>query len=153
MNDCHGDTTGLLGLLLQAGASVQAHLERSLLPWDLSLAKLRALHHLSQVPEGIPLGHLAERLCCVKSNVTQLVDRLEADGFVRRVPNARDRRCVVAVVTERGRQSFEAAREARDRAEREMLEKIPEADRQALMRMLERLTANGNAGVAPCLSD
>ena len=50
-----------------------------------SAHKLAALHHLTQAGESLPLGQLAERLSCVKSNVTQLVDRLEADGLDSKV--------------------------------------------------------------------
>src|SRR3954469_17832498 len=102
MNDCASGVAGLLPLLLRAGNSAVEHVERSLEPWSLSLAKLRALEQLEAAPQGLPLGQLAERLSCVKSNVTQLMERLESDGFVRRVPDASDRRCVVASITERG---------------------------------------------------
>ena len=139
MNDCRDPSTGLLPLLLRAGVAVEDHLERSLEPYGLSLPKLRALQHLSQAPEGLPLGQLAERLCCVKSNVTQLVDRLEADGFVRRKSSAEDRRCVVAVLTERGARSHESASRARDDAERELLGRLSAGDRAALVRLLQRL--------------
>jgi len=54
----------------------------------LSLAKLAALHQLTAAGESIQLGQLAERLACVKSNVTQLVDRLEADGLVNRTADS-----------------------------------------------------------------
>jgi DNA-binding MarR family transcriptional regulator len=141
MNDCTGQgSSGLLPLLLRAGTAVAEQLERSLEPWSLSLAKLRALEQLDAAPDGLPLGHLAERLCCVKSNVTQLVDRLEADGFVRRVPRQSDRRCVVATITERGREHFESASTARDEAEREVMERLDDGDRERLMHILARLT-------------
>ena len=140
MNDCQETTSGLLLLLLRAGTAVQERLEKSLLPWNLSVAKLRALHQLAEAPDGMPLGQLADRLCCVKSNVTQLVDRLEADGFVRRVPDPADRRCVVAVITDRGRRSFEHARSAREEAEREVLERLSVPDRERLVQILARLT-------------
>lgn len=141
MNECMESTgQGLLPLLLRAGNAVAEHLEHRLEPWSLSLAKLRALEQLAAAPEGLPLGHLADRLCCVKSNVTQLVDRLEADGFVRRVPMASDRRCVVAVITEPGLRRFESAAAARIEAEREVLERLNDGDRERLVRLLERLT-------------
>jgi DNA-binding MarR family transcriptional regulator len=141
MNDC-GETTaaGLLPMLLRAGSAVADRLEERLEPWSLSLAKLRALEHLAAAPDGLPLGHLAERLCCVKSNVTQLVDRLEADGFVRRIPRQNDRRCVVARITERGRDRFLSAASAREEAEREVLERLDDGDRERLMHILARLT-------------
>lgn len=140
MNDCGEPSSKLLPSLLRAGTAVQERLERSLEPWGLSLAKLRALHHLADEPEGLPLGQLADRLCCVKSNVTQLVQRLEADGFVRRVPDPADRRCVVAVITEKGLASFDRARLARDGAEREVLGRLSDPDRARLMELLATLT-------------
>jgi len=141
MNDCRDTTSsGLLPLLLRAGTAVADELEQRLEPWSLSLAKLRALEQLAAAPEGLPLGQLAERLCCVKSNVTQLVDRLEADGFVRRMPRQSDRRCVVARITGAGRERFESAVVAREQAEREVLGRLDDGDRQRLMNILARLT-------------
>lgn len=140
MNDCTDRTSsGLLPLLLRAGTAVADQLEASLEPWGLSLAKLRALEQLDAAPAGMPLGHLAERLSCVKSNVTQLVDRLEADGFVRRVPNTADRRCVVATLTERGRERMRSASAARERAEREVLARLSQGDHERLVQLLARV--------------
>jgi DNA-binding MarR family transcriptional regulator len=87
----------------------------------LSLAKMGALQTLVEADGPIPLGQLAERLCCVKSNVTQLVDRLEAELLVRRVPDPADRRSVRAEVTDEGRARFAAAVRAREAAEAELL--------------------------------
>jgi DNA-binding MarR family transcriptional regulator len=149
MNDCtETASSGLLPLLLRAGTAVAEELERSLEPWSLSLAKLRALEQLDAAPEGLPLGHLAERLCCVKSNVTQLVDRLESDGFVRRVPQPADRRCVVATITERGRASFRSASAARERAEREVLGRLSDGDRERLETLLARLAMDEGTAIA-----
>lgn len=141
MNDRGEASPELLPLLLRAGVAVHERLERSLLPWSLSLAKLRALQQLAESPEGLPLGQLAERLCCVKSNVTQLVQRLEADGLVRRETDSGDRRCVRAVITERGRKSFERASGAREAAEREVLERLAPDERARLVALLARLAA------------
>ena len=73
----------------------------------LSLAKLFALRALAEAGEPDPLGQLAERLACVKSNITQLVDRLEADGLVARKPAANDRRTKLASLTAAGRRAYE----------------------------------------------
>ena len=53
---------------------------------------------MSQV-RPISLSELAEKLTCVRSNVTQLVDRLEADGLAKRADDPADRRAVRAKVT------------------------------------------------------
>jgi DNA-binding MarR family transcriptional regulator len=47
---------------------------------------------------------MAEKLTCVRSNVTQLVDRLEGEGLVKRIDDPADRRAVRAQVTRLGRE-------------------------------------------------
>jgi DNA-binding MarR family transcriptional regulator len=69
----------------------------------LSLAKLNVLGILVGSSAPLTLGELAQKLACVRSNVTQLVDRLESDGLVRREADPADRRSIRAVVTDAGR--------------------------------------------------
>ena len=66
--------TGLFAVL-HAASALETRVEERLADAGLSLPKLAALHQLSQAGDSLPLGQLAERLACVKSNVTQLVDR------------------------------------------------------------------------------
>src|SRR3981189_1033932 len=89
--------------VLHAAHSVEARVESRLAEVGLSLPKLAALHQLSQSGDSLPLGQLAERLSCVKSNVTQLVDRLEADGLVMRAADPSDRRSRLAIPPAPGR--------------------------------------------------
>ncbi len=97
----------------------------------LSLPKLSALHHLVLAGEALPLGELAGRLACVKSNVTQLIDRLEADGLVRRAPDPNDRRSRLAVLTAAGRKAHEQGIRMQQEAERELFGALtPEESRQ-----------------------
>jgi len=96
-------------LLLDAARAVEARAEVALGEVGLSLAKLGALRHLMLAAEPLTLSQLAERHCCGKSNVTQLVDRLEADGFVARASDPDDRRTVRATVTPAGRAAYDRA--------------------------------------------
>ena len=96
-------------LLLDAARAVEARAEVALGEVGLSLAKLGALRHLMLAAEPLTLSQLAERHCCGKSNVTQLVDRLEADGFVARASDPDDRRTVRATVTAAGRAAYDRA--------------------------------------------
>src|SRR5438045_243992 len=113
MSDCRDSTTSpgcaLTLLLLDAARAVEARAEGALAEVGLSLAKLGALRHLMLASEPLTLSQLAERHCCGKSNVTQLIDRLEADGFVARVADPDDRRTVRATVTGAGRAAYERA--------------------------------------------
>src|SRR5712691_11682211 len=53
-------------------------------------------------PEGVSLGELAEAMRVSPRNITGLVDNLERDGLVERVPDKRDRRSIRARLTEAG---------------------------------------------------
>src|SRR5215216_5525248 len=89
--------------LLGAASSVHDFVDSKLTSVGLSLPRLAALQRLIDAGDSLPLGQLADRLACVKSNVTQLVDRLEADGLVTRAPDPNDKRSRLAVITEVGR--------------------------------------------------
>src|SRR6266481_8926362 len=93
--------------LLGAASSIHDFIESRLSPVGLSVPRLGALQRLVDAGGSLPLGQLADRLACVKSNVTQLVDRLEADGLVTREPDPSDRRSRLAVITNAGRQAYE----------------------------------------------
>jgi DNA-binding MarR family transcriptional regulator len=54
------------------------------------------------------LGELAEDLDTTPRNITGLVDHLERDGLVERVPDPEDRRSVRATLTEPGKARIEA---------------------------------------------
>ena len=52
--------------------------------------------------EPMPMGELARRLGCDNSNITGIVDRLEARGLIARSPSPEDRRVKLLVLTEQG---------------------------------------------------
>jgi len=80
---------------LDAAEAVEARLEAAVSPTGLSLAKLAVLHILADAKEPLPLSDLAARQHCVRSNITQLVDRLEKDGLVHRRTAPDDGRSVL----------------------------------------------------------
>jgi DNA-binding MarR family transcriptional regulator len=75
----------------------------------------------------------------VRSNISQLVDRLEGDGLVRRVEDSKDRRCVRATLTDLGRERQAAGAERLEKVRAEIVEILSEVDRGALERALARL--------------
>src|SRR5256885_17247824 len=65
--------------LLGAAGAVEARLEGAVSPLGLSLAKLGLLRLLAEAKQPLPLSELAHHQRCVRSNITQLVGRLEQD--------------------------------------------------------------------------
>jgi DNA-binding MarR family transcriptional regulator len=136
---------GLFALLHAAG-SVENFVESKLSAVGLSLPKLAALHRLVGAGESLPLGQLAERLACVKSNVTQLVDRLEADGLVSRAPDPNDRRSRLAVITAAGRKAYEQGSRIQLEAERELFGDLTDDESAALAEIIGKLERRRQAG-------
>jgi len=69
--------------------------------FDLSPMALKLLYVLEPGTEA-PMSVLAETLFCDASNVTGIVDRLEARGVIERRDNPRDRRVKLIALTDEG---------------------------------------------------
>jgi DNA-binding MarR family transcriptional regulator len=136
-----GGTGGLSYEIIAALHAVEGRLEAVLEPLGLSLAKFGALSKLAAAAEPLPLGTLAERCSCVRSNITQLVDRLEAEKLVARADDPHDRRSVRAHLTEEGRARLAAGVRAVRAAEREMYAHLPAKQRDDLVTLLRVLRA------------
>lgn len=127
--------------LLQAAAAVETRLEGALAEVGLSGAKLAALTQLVEAGEPISLGALAQQCACVRSNITQLIDRLESEKLVRRVDDPNDRRSLRAQITPLGRERQAAGAKRVEAVRRELGGALKGIDREALERLV--------AGVAP----
>jgi len=103
------------------------------------MPKFSVLNALVATGEPVSLSELASRLSCVKSNMTQLIDRLEAEGLVRRVPDPRDRRAVRAEITELGRERHQAGEAQIARLDETFAARVLPTDHAAMERMLAAL--------------
>ena len=133
------DAYELIHALMHAGKLTELQLDAALAPAGLSAAKWNALRHLMADEGQLPLGQLATKLSCVKSNATQLVDRLEADQLVCRLPDPDDRRSIRAEITAEGRRAFAAGQQAVRDFEQQLLEDYTPEERVLLSRLLTRL--------------
>ncbi|WP_318212639.1 MULTISPECIES: MarR family transcriptional regulator [unclassified Streptomyces] len=66
---------------------------------------------LAQLDGPLPMRALATLLVCDASNVTGIIDRLEARSLVRREPDPSDRRVKNVVATDEGRDIIRRVRE------------------------------------------
>ena len=123
--------------LVHAGHRVEARLEEALAGVKLSGAKHAALCVLVTHDQPISLSELAEKLTCVRSNVTQLVDRLEADGLVKRIDDPADRRAVRAEVTRLGRERHAAGWRVVNPILQDVAEELSSVDPKVLKRALD----------------
>ncbi|MDR0358437.1 MAG: MarR family transcriptional regulator [bacterium] len=90
--------------IVRAYQIVLEEVERVLRPFGLTFARYEALVLLSFSRTGaLPLGKMGQRLQVHPTSVTNVVDRLAAQGLVVRVAHPTDRRTVLAELTPAGR--------------------------------------------------
>ncbi|MFF0296602.1 MarR family winged helix-turn-helix transcriptional regulator [Kitasatospora sp. NPDC004615] len=93
---------------------------------------------LKAVLEPVPMRALAGRLGCDASNVTGIVDRLEALGLARREAAAADRRVKIVTITDDGRAVLDRIRDDMTRA-RHAFDSLDAEQRTALSRLCQQV--------------
>jgi DNA-binding MarR family transcriptional regulator len=92
---------------------VLAAVDPVLRPLGLTFARYEALVLLSFSRRGsLPMRVMGERLQLHPTSVTNIVDRLEADGLVLRTPHPTDGRTTLVAITEAGRDRMRLATKA-----------------------------------------
>ena len=87
-----------------------ARFDDVLRPHGLTFSRYEALVLLAFSRSGeLPMGKIGERLMVHPTSVTNIMQRLEQQGFVSRRPNPQDGRGLLASLTERGREVMERA--------------------------------------------
>ncbi|MFF2785796.1 MarR family winged helix-turn-helix transcriptional regulator [Streptomyces sp. NPDC058049] len=100
---------------------------------------------LAQLDGPVPMRGLATLLVCDASNVTGIVDRLEARELVRREPDPADRRVKNVVATDTGRDVIRRVREEMQ-AMHGALDTLDEAESATLYALLGRLRPSMEKG-------
>jgi DNA-binding MarR family transcriptional regulator len=99
--------------IMRAQQILIAEVDDALKPFDLTFARYEALVLLYFSRHGeLPMGKMGDRLMLHPTSVTNIIDRLELQDLVRRIPHPTDRRTVLAQITAYGRQVVEKATEA-----------------------------------------
>lgn len=133
--------------LLRADNRVTGALERAVAQAGLTLPKFNVLIELAQTPGGrLPLHEIRRRLVKSAPNITSLVDRLEAEGLLRRSRDTADRRVVMAQITERAWKKLAVATPSLLATEKRLLRDLSVADWSALANLLRRVAPPAKEG-------
>jgi DNA-binding MarR family transcriptional regulator len=108
---------------------------------EVDLTPMQAML-LDRLEDGVPssMTDLAAQLHCDKSNLTGIVDALEARALVERTTPPNDRRVRALVTTEQG-QAVRAQLSDRLREHNPLLGRLSAQDTAELLRLLDRLLA------------
>ncbi|HEY3142633.1 MAG TPA: MarR family transcriptional regulator [Acidimicrobiales bacterium] len=96
--------------IMRAQQIILARVDAALRPHDLTFARYEALVLLYFSRQGaLPLGKMGDRLMLHPTSVTNIADRLEQQGLIKRVRHPTDRRTTLAEITPEGREVVEEA--------------------------------------------
>ncbi len=128
------DAHEIAGLLFQIAEQTRHVFESAARRFDLTPPQARALLELQQ---PVSMRFVADRLRCDASNVTGIVDRLEARELVTREPDPSDRRIKSLVLTPEGHR----ARSALENAVRSspVMAGLNAGERRTLLRLLSKV--------------
>ncbi len=105
----HRGALEALAAVRLAARQMHLNMERWAERHDLSEGRLQVLFRLRKADGGsLAMADLAASMGVSARNITGLVDHLEKDGLVERVPDPNDRRSVLARLTEAGTAKIEA---------------------------------------------
>ena len=104
-----------------------------------TLPRFDVLAALWRRREGVTMTDLSRMLLVSNGNATAVVDRLEADGLVRRSPSDIDRRTVHVALTDEGLRRFEGLAAEHEQAVSRAFADLSEADLDTLTEILKRI--------------
>ena len=126
----------LLGVTRAAEGSLREFLR---VQHGTTLPRFDVMAALYRRRDGVTMSELSRMLLVSNGNATTVVDRLEADGLVRRSPSDLDRRTVYVALTPEGLKAFEGLAEDHEAEVDRLFDGLSEADLDALTDILKRL--------------
>jgi DNA-binding MarR family transcriptional regulator len=122
-----------------------------------TLPRFDVMAALHRRPAGVTMSELSRMLLVSNGNATAVVDRLEADGLVRRTPSETDRRTVHVALTPEGLILFETLAACHEAEVDRLLGALTAADLDALLPLLKRMgprdDPDGRLASAPLLME
>jgi DNA-binding MarR family transcriptional regulator len=134
-------------LVLELGRNLTGHFDAQLAELDLTVPQAMLLRQLG---DAMPMRDAAARLHCDASNVTGIVDRLEARGLLERKQLTADRRVKQLVLTPEGRRLRRRVDSLLSTAPG--LSTLAPAQQKALRDLLKRTLERGKGKSAPLAS-
>jgi DNA-binding MarR family transcriptional regulator len=133
--------------LLHGYALIERELRRAVAE-HCTFPQFDVLNQLERERDGLTFVELSRRLLVTAGNLTGIVDRLHAEGLVRRAVHPADRRAFRLTLTPKGRRLVRRAQGRHHRALTALLAGVPHRDLRVLRRLLDRLRASASSRAA-----
>jgi MarR family transcriptional regulator for hemolysin len=105
----------------------------------MSEARWQCLLHLGRNAASLPQVELAEAMGITPPSLVKLLDRLELDGWVERLPEPQDRRAKRVALTEKAHALVQFIEAEAQQLRQEIWEGVTPTQRQAFLQMLQHL--------------
>lgn len=125
--------------LMQINKRLRGYVEQDMQDMDVSPPQMWFLARLHEAGEPQPVSFFADGVLSNRSNATQMIDRLEAEGMVERFKNPDDRRSTLVRLTDTGEQRLHEGRERHERIIADLLAPLSDAERDETLTVLERV--------------
>jgi DNA-binding MarR family transcriptional regulator len=128
--------------LIRTESLVAAELNSRFRRFGLTGSTFNVLMILDGAPEPLSPHELGERLLVTRGTVTGLLDTLQRQGLVRRIPHPDDRRMLLIELTETGRTVLRKTWRTHFPAQTEMMSVLSDSEKETLVRLLGKLQAH-----------
>lgn len=114
-------------------------------PYGLTPIQYGALFAIRET-RGLDATRLSEIIAFDQSTLGEVLERMDAKGWIRRVASPRDKRVKVLELTRPGRALLLAATPAVERCQRRILKPLAATDRTIFLQLLRQLVQLNNDG-------
>ena len=124
----------------QIGASIFADefKGKDLTPLQFSILWILTSH------SGIDQGRLAQYIALDRTTCSNIVVRMEKNGYVRREVDANNKRAKLVYITRSGRKLFAEAEGLMDKVSKGILQPLASEERKVLIKLLQKLADSSN---------
>jgi DNA-binding MarR family transcriptional regulator len=124
-------------LIRQINSLMETYNRYDLRREDLTVPQFQILNYAT--PEGVPLSEISLRMLCDNSNLTGIVDRLIAKGYVERRPDPQDRRVSLICLTPSGAEKLRSIRPRHHESISQRMRKLSKHEVSQLRNLLHTL--------------
>jgi MarR family transcriptional regulator for hemolysin len=133
--------------IVLAGRRWRSMLDEKLRTIGTSAARMEALSTIDRAPWLSAQVEIANRMGIEKPTLTRMLDMLEAESLVERLPDPWDRRAKLIRLTSQGEETLDAASQVASGLRQILLEEFDEEEIDHMNRFMERLLKRLDRGV------
>ena len=136
----HTDIEKLSSILIELYEKMSSWEHAVVKESGLTPAQMHAIEILGH-QESLRMKELAQKLGVTTGTLTVMIDRLEQNGLISRMPHKKDRRSIIIVLTEKGQKYFKEHHKLHLGLTRKITSSLTEDEAKQLYAFMEKLVS------------